>query len=154
LTEARPWERERPRRAGVSAFGVSGTNAHLILEEAPERAAPAAGPEDEGGGGGAILTTTASGPVALALSAKTVEAMRDQARQLTSRVASDVGLSDLAYSLVASRAAHGHRAVVIGAARDELETALGALADGRETARAVSGSVIPGADRAVFVFPG
>ncbi|MFF6822826.1 type I polyketide synthase, partial [Streptomyces californicus] len=151
LTEARPWERERPRRAGVSAFGVSGTNAHLILEEAPERAAPAAGSEDEGGG--AILTT-ASGPVALALSAKTVEAMRDQARQLTSRVASDVGLSDLAYSLVASRAAHGHRAVVIGAARDELETALRALADGRETARAVSGSVVAGADRAVFVFPG
>ncbi len=45
-TQSRPWESAPPRRAGVSAFGFSGTNAHVILEEAPAADLPAAGPTE------------------------------------------------------------------------------------------------------------
>ncbi|MEV5068372.1 beta-ketoacyl synthase N-terminal-like domain-containing protein, partial [Streptomyces sp. NPDC053794] len=75
LTESRPWETDgRPRRAAVSSFGISGTNAHLILEEAqaPAPAAPAPTPvADE--------PTASSGPVPWFVSAKTEQALRDTA---------------------------------------------------------------------------
>ncbi|MGV9314065.1 type I polyketide synthase [Streptomyces sp. NPDC003691] len=108
LTEARDWVRGdgRPRRAGVSSFGISGTNAHVIVEEPP--VGEVAGPDDVG-------------PVAWVLSGKTPEALGAQVERLRSFVAAGEGIRavDVARSL-AGRARFEHRAVVVGADREEL----------------------------------
>ncbi|RBM21201.1 type I polyketide synthase, partial [Streptomyces sp. PT12] len=146
LVEQRPWERgAAPRRAGVSAFGGSGTNAHLILEEAPE-------PENAP----ATAATPSGTVVPLVLSAKSEAALRDQARQLKATVESGADLGDIAHSLTAFRAAHDERAVVVGADPEELAAALDAFAAGAaaDAAGIVSGRVVAGAGRPVFVFPG
>ncbi|MFJ9399770.1 SDR family NAD(P)-dependent oxidoreductase [Streptomyces californicus] len=139
LDEARPWpETGRPRRAGVSSFGGTGTISHLILEEAPE-------PEETVDGGAASAPAVSGGAVPWVLSGRSPEAVRAQAARLVSAVAeldpADVGLT------LASRSVFDHRAVVLGGE-------LAALAEDRASGAVVSGSVVPGGDRAVFVFPG
>jgi acyl transferase domain-containing protein len=110
---------ERPRRAGVSAFSISGTNAHLILEEAP---APAEAAEPE----------PAGGVVSWAVSARGEAALRSQAAALAAHVAADPALSpaDVGWSLVTTRSVFEHRAVVVGEHRDDLLAGLAALAAG------------------------
>ncbi|MFG2914538.1 SDR family NAD(P)-dependent oxidoreductase [Kitasatospora sp. NPDC048298] len=120
LTENTPWPAAgRPRRAGVSSFGISGTNAHVILEEPDE--APSAAP------------ATADGPLPLVLSAKTPEALREQALRLTRHLNADPEAhpADVAYTLATTRSAFEHRAVVLGADRAELLAGLAAVAAGR-----------------------
>ncbi|MEU5170566.1 type I polyketide synthase [Streptomyces mutomycini] len=120
LTGATPWPAtERPRRAGVSAFGLSGTNAHLILEQAPA-SEPATG-------------CTAELPVVpFLVSARTEEALRGQAIRLLERLRDDPGASptDLGHSLAVSRAALDRRAVVLADDRDGLVRGLTSLAAG------------------------
>ncbi|GAB1511634.1 SDR family NAD(P)-dependent oxidoreductase [Actinophytocola sp. KF-1] len=113
LTEPVPWERNgRPRRAGVSSFGVSGTNSHVIIEEAP--AEP--------------VTEPADGPpvVPWVLSARSEQALLDQAARLKSFVEArpSLRIADVGRSLVETRVGFDHRAVVYGADRDELLSAL------------------------------
>ncbi len=147
LTEARDWPSapDRPRRAGVSAFGVSGTNAHVLLEEAPQQ-------EAEPG------TATGQLPGALvpwALSARSAQALRAQAERLRDLAAADPGLdlADAGWSLVTGRARLEHRAVVLGHDRDELLGGLTALAEDAESAAVVRGvAAEPGGT--VFMFPG
>ncbi|UJW29740.1 SDR family NAD(P)-dependent oxidoreductase [Saccharothrix sp. AJ9571] len=144
LTETRSWpEVGRPRRAGVSSFGISGTNAHVILEQAPE---PEATDESPG---------RSLGVVPWVLSAKNETALRDQARALHARVRGDedVSLVDVAYSLVTTRAALEHRAVVVAAERDGFLRGLDAVVGGELAAGVVQGSAT-GSGGVVFVFPG
>nr|MDQ2958250.1 SDR family NAD(P)-dependent oxidoreductase [Actinomycetota bacterium] len=147
LTEAQPWPvAEHPRRAGVSSFGISGTNAHVIIEQAPAV-------EEKAVTGPAELPT-----VPWLLSGKTAEALRAQAGQLLEFLTEDASATDVAWSLISSRAVFERRAVVIGADRVELLAGLSALAAGEPAANVLSGNVPSGMDdsgrRPVFVFPG
>ncbi|MCS7476411.1 type I polyketide synthase [Umezawaea endophytica] len=119
VTETRPWpETGHLRRAGVSSFGYSGTNAHAILEQAPEAAAE-------------TIERRALPLVPVALSGKTEEALRAQARNLLDW---DGDLADLGFSTATTRAHLDHRAVVVAEDRDDLVAGLQALADGSPVA--------------------
>ncbi|QNP70787.1 SDR family NAD(P)-dependent oxidoreductase [Streptomyces roseirectus] len=144
LTEAAEWARgDAPRRAAVSSFGISGTNAHVILEEAP---AVEEAPES---------SAEPVGAVPWVLSAKTEAGLRAQAANLLSFVGSASGLSpvDVGFSLAAGRAGFEHRAAVVGAELASRRAGLAALADGGSAAGLVQG-VAGSDDRVVFVFPG
>ncbi|MDT8911863.1 type I polyketide synthase [Amycolatopsis sp. PS_44_ISF1] len=122
LTEAQAWpEGAHARRAAVSSFGISGTNAHVILEQAPAGAVvpPAAEPRP-----GAV--------VPVALSGRTAAAVRGQAAKLRAFVAAneDLDVAELARSLVSTRASLEHRAVVVAGTAAELAGGLDALATG------------------------
>ncbi|MFE0427523.1 acyltransferase domain-containing protein, partial [Streptomyces sp. NPDC058953] len=146
LTRARPWPgHEGPRRAAVSAFGIGGTNAHVILEEAP--------PED----GSVSPAPAPATPAAVdwTLSAKTPEALRGQAERLLAFVAErpEYGVADIAYSLATTRAVLDHSATVVGADRDELLRGLRSLTTGTsDPAVTLTGRARPG--RLAFVFTG
>ncbi|WP_316248200.1 beta-ketoacyl synthase N-terminal-like domain-containing protein, partial [Actinoplanes teichomyceticus] len=135
LTESRPWpESGHPRRAGVSGFGVSGTNAHVIVEQAPAQQAPAGSP--------GLL---AGGPVPLVLSARGQAGLAAQAAQLADHLL-DGELLDVARALTGTRGALPDRAVVVAADRQE---ALAALRDWPASG-AVTGSAVDGARLAVL----
>ncbi|MEW1642263.1 type I polyketide synthase [Streptomyces sp. NPDC091219] len=148
LTGAMKWPSVagRPRRAGVSAFGASGTNAHLILEEAPEE--PAVDAVDQ-------LPCDAIGLVPWTVSARSAAALRAQARKLHDFAAAnpDLDAADVGWSLVAGRSRFEHRAVVLGSGRDELLAGLASLAEGTESPGAVHG-VAEDLGGTVFMFPG
>ncbi|MFD7997664.1 SDR family NAD(P)-dependent oxidoreductase [Streptomyces mirabilis] len=123
---ARAWPRggDRVRRAGVSAFGISGTNAHVVLEEAPgDLVRPATG----------TPPTELPGATLFPLSARTLPALRGQAARLLEALDEQPrpALPDVAATLAHHRTHFEHRAVVRAADRDGLLTALRALAEGR-----------------------
>ncbi len=139
LTDARPWPGgDRPKRAAVSSFGISGTNVHAILEEAPE-------PVHE-------ATVPAPGAVPWVVSGRTDAALRAQATRLLSHVD---GLDPVAvgHSLATTRAMFDHRAVVVGTGQAELLAGTGAVVAGEPLAGVVEG-VADVEGRSVFVFPG
>ncbi|MET1071752.1 MAG: beta-ketoacyl synthase N-terminal-like domain-containing protein, partial [Umezawaea sp.] len=110
LTEAASWpETGRPRRAAISSFGMSGTNAHAIIEQAPVVDV-------------AVETATTKLPaLPVVLAAKSPEALEEQAERLREHVAeTDVDLTDLAFSLLTSRSGLTHRAVVVAGEKQEL----------------------------------
>ncbi|MEV7582805.1 SDR family NAD(P)-dependent oxidoreductase [Streptomyces erythrochromogenes] len=148
LTETIPWpgRGERPRRAAVSSFGISGTNAHVILEQAPEpQAAPVAAPAGRG---------AATAPVPVVLSAAGEPALRAQADRLYRHLteADGDGLADVGFSLATTRGHLRHRAVLLPEDRDELLDGLRALADGVPGADVVRATAAEG--RTAFLFAG
>ncbi|MGW4048059.1 type I polyketide synthase [Streptomyces sp. NPDC004721] len=150
LSEATVWpESGRPRRAAVSSFGISGTNAHAVLEQAP---APA---EDAGAEDAPQQPAVVPGALPWLLSAHSEQALRDQAAALVTRLDADTEPrpQDVGHSLLSSRALLERRAVVVAAGRDGLLTGSRALAEGQSWSGLVEGTADVGG-RTVFVFPG
>ncbi|MEU4565126.1 type I polyketide synthase [Micromonospora sp. NPDC023956] len=141
-TERMPWpDGDGPRRAGVSAFGVSGTNAHAILEQAA--------PQDTAG---TVPTGRPAPPAPWLVTARSAPALAGQARRLLEHLAADPGLrpADVAYSLVTTRTAMPHRAVITGEDRDALVEGLRAVAEDRPAATVLRGVARPAGKLAVL----
>ena len=166
LSQPRPWPASgHPRRAGVSSFGFSGTNAHLILQEAPapeaQDARTARTTRNGHGDRGQEPAPVLPGALAWLVSGRTAEGLRAQAGRLaqwmTERVADRPGPdpADVAWSLAVTRSSFEHRAVVTGTSREELAAGLAAVAAGEPAIGVATGSA-EAADggRVVFVFPG
>nr|WP_316764892.1 beta-ketoacyl synthase N-terminal-like domain-containing protein [Streptomyces sp. NEAU-HV9] len=132
LTENRPWPAaDRPRRAAVSAFGISGTNVHVIVEEAP------AGEPTE--------TVEAAGPpvVPWTVSGKTAAAVRAQAARLLefARSQPELNAADVGFSLATRRASFAYRAGAAARDREGLLAGLEAVAGGGVSPAVAGGSV-------------
>ncbi|MGI5500429.1 type I polyketide synthase [Lentzea sp. CA-135723] len=141
LTQARDWpETGRPRRAAVSSFGISGTNAHTIIEQAPSTEVEQ-------------TERTESPVLPLVLSAKTPQALAEQAERLLGHLEGTVaGLTDLAFSAATTRARLEHGAAVVGTGREDLVRGLTALAGGTQDASLVRGEATEG--RLAVLFTG
>jgi acyl transferase domain-containing protein len=143
LAKQEQWTRAgRPAFAGISSFGISGTNAHVIIGEPPART-PDAEP-----------TAAPAWPLVWVISARTRAALRAQAARFSDFAATAVA-DDLAAAapVLARRARFSCRAVVMAADRSQLLDALAALADGAPHPSVVEG-VAADDVRPVFVFPG
>ncbi|RZQ61019.1 amino acid adenylation domain-containing protein [Amycolatopsis suaedae] len=136
VTKTRPWPATAgPRRAAVSSFGLSGTNAHVIVEQAPE-------PEPE--------PPATGGPVPWVVSARTERALRAQADRVATHVAAhpEATPHDVAAAL-ATRTSFEHRAVVVGTTTEELTAGLRTVAEG-----VVAPELARAGRRVVLMFPG
>ncbi|KIF00698.1 hypothetical protein PL81_39745, partial [Streptomyces sp. RSD-27] len=134
LTESAAWpETGRPRRAGISSFGVSGTNAHVIIEQPP------AEQDSDRDGDPAGAPAEYAAPLPFLLSGRTPDALRAQAVRLADHLALHPGAdpADVAFSLATTRTALDRRAAVVADDRDGLLAGLAALAEGRDNARLV-----------------
>ncbi len=144
LHSEQPWpEARRPRRAAVSSFGISGTNAHIVLEEAEPTPVSAA------------ATPSSSSSLPWLLSARSAAALRGQAARLAAHVTErpDARLADLAWSTAATRARMPHRAVVVAADREELLAGLNAVATGAPASGVVRAEVLE-RPSSTFLFTG
>nr|WP_239157732.1 type I polyketide synthase [Streptomyces sp. SID13726] len=144
LSQAREWPQTgRPRRAGISSFGVSGTNAHVIVEQGDSILEPS--------------ESASSGATALPLSARSSEALQTLAGRLRQRLLDepDLQLTDVAAALASTRAVLEQRAVVVATDRDEALAGLEALQVGREAPQLRIGTpTVTGAGRSAWLFTG
>ena len=130
-----PWPSngyEAPRRAAVSSYGISGTNAHAIVEQAPDTVAASAGAAGSG----------LAAPLVFALSSTSPEGLRQTAARLAEWVrarAESVVLADLAYTLARRRAHRPVRATVVAGSLQELTEGLRGIADGDTSYQAAVG---------------
>jgi polyene macrolide polyketide synthase len=147
LSEAEPWPRgENPRRAAVSSFGISGTNSHAILEEAPAELAGSAPVARDRNGASALLP--------ILLSAKSEEALKMQAQRLHTHLEAnpELDVADLAFTLARGRAQLEHRAAAVAGDHDEVLRALDVIRIGAPNASVSRGAVDEG--KTAFLFTG
>nr|QEO74258.1 condensation domain-containing protein [uncultured bacterium] len=142
-TKLRPWAAgELPRRAGVSSFGIGGTNAHVVLEQPPDR--PPSGP---------------SRPYQLVvLSAQQPEALHSATVQLEQYFGEhpETHLADAAFTLACGRRAFGHRRMLVCRTLDEAAKGLGTTAaqEARQAVKVYTSFAEPLAGGLAFMFPG
>jgi non-ribosomal peptide synthase protein (TIGR01720 family) len=136
-TELQTWDSDAPRRAGVSSFGIGGTNAHVVLEEAPDQANTALASRQE---------------QLLVLSARSASALDQASANLAEHLLAhpDLELADVAHTLAVGRAEFDHRLAVIGGSAQQVADALGS----KDRARVRTQITEPGERPAVFLFPG
>ncbi|MEO6090751.1 MAG: type I polyketide synthase, partial [Umezawaea sp.] len=128
LTGAVPWpDSDHPRRAGISSFGASGTNAHVVIEQAPQvvRDAP----------------PRTSRVLPVVLSGRTPAALREQADRLLGHLREHRDLTDIAYSAATTRSVFEHRAAVVAGGHADLVDGLTALAADGPVPEVVRGKV-------------
>ncbi|MEV0401055.1 type I polyketide synthase [Actinoallomurus sp. NPDC050550] len=149
------WPRSagHPRLAGVSSFGISGTNAHVILEEAPDTARPAASPDTER-------------TIVVPISARDDTALRELAGSYAALLTAPPdgaaahdevvpGLADIAYTAAVRRHHHERRAAFTARSREHLAELAGAFATGLSLPGVADGRARGDrAQKVVFVFPG
>ncbi|MEU0839644.1 type I polyketide synthase [Streptomyces sp. NPDC005962] len=149
VTEDRAWPMAtRPRRAAVSSFGISGTNAHVIIEQAPE--------DQETVQGAPVPDAGATGPVPWLVSGRTAEGLRGQAarlREFVTGVGAEAAVGRVGWSLASSRAALEHRAVVLADDRADFLAGLDAVVAGEPAGQVVSG-VVESGRRVALLFSG
>jgi len=139
-TELRPWQRINgyPRRAGLTSLGVGGTNAHLVLEEAPERP----GATEKTSRPWQLLTLSAHSPASLDAATESL------ATHLAGHP--QVELANMAYTLNVGRAPLRHRRVAV--CRDEADAR--AVLSGAEPARLLTRFQEDASSQLIFMFPG
>jgi acyl transferase domain-containing protein/acyl carrier protein len=142
--QAEPWTGER-RLAGVSAFGIAGSNAHVVLEAAPS--APATLP---------LSSSAPDDPVLLPLSARSPQALQALAGSYANLIASSdsTSLKDVCATAALHRTPLEHRAVFVAESRTDVVERLRQFARGEPDAAQASGTVSGGRRRIAFVFPG
>jgi amino acid adenylation domain-containing protein len=133
--EASLWQADGPRRAGVSAFGVGGVNAHVVLEQTPELPAPVRSPRSV---------------QLLCLSARSQDALQTAKEHLAQMLESHpkLPLDDVAYTLAVGRKAFDHRAAVVCSNAEEAVRRL------RSSAAQANRVVPTKRSEVVFLFPG
>lgn len=139
-------ERAGPRRAGVSCFGVGGTIAHAIVEEAP---APLSS--------SAVSADLTGKPLLFPISARSLAALRSNAVRLQDWLDEHNGarIEPVASTLAHRRDHLSKRAAIVAATREELLDGLQAVSDGEPSQVAAIGQQLPGAERGpVWVFSG
>ncbi|WP_024806334.1 type I polyketide synthase [Nocardia sp. BMG51109] len=148
-TESMPWPNPgRVRRAAVSSFGFSGTNAHVIVECDPDVVELPADP--------ALAQARLPAMTPCVLSGKTARALRGQAQRLLTRISADPApdLADMGLSLATTRGAFDHRAVLLADSPNALRDALTAVAEGTTSASAVAATVAGEKTTVALMFPG
>lgn len=136
-----PWEWDGVLRAGVSSFGVGGTNAHVVLEEAPTEAS--------------VAPVIETGPQVLLLSARTVEALQRSRADLAAELSGpdEVNLPDVAYTLARRRKESVRMAVVVNDRQDAAALLRSSEHDNVFVGESVQ-STGSDSERVVFLFPG
>jgi phthiocerol/phenolphthiocerol synthesis type-I polyketide synthase C len=137
----------RPAYAGVNSFGISGTNAHVVLEEAPAAGRPGAADVEAGNDDQAVL---------MPLSARSLNALKAQAQRCMQHLSLDdaAPLVDQTYSAGCRRSHHEHRLAVVARDPSELSARLQAFRDDSPDAGTAVGAATGTSPRVVFVFPG
>jgi acyl transferase domain-containing protein len=133
---------EVPRRAGVSSFGVGGTNAHVVLEEAPQVAASSAQPQGQ--------------PQLFVLSAKTASALDDATHQLADylRLHPELSPADTAYTLQTGRRAFRHRRAWVSRTTEQAVEQLVELLGQKKLGKVLSSDTQGQKGSVAFLFPG
>ena len=141
-TQATPWHRgEKPRIAGVSAFGASGTNAHVVLEEAPTQKIP----------------ESVDRPWhLLTVSAKSKEALEELAASYQQHLAANpaLALGDICHTSNTGRGQFKHRLTVLASSTTDASAKLAAFCRGEEVPEILSGQARTKLPKIAFLFTG